>query len=74
MRSLLFAMINRQTGQNGQQYDQGRDLGCVPMLTRPLAPPVEAFTIAVRTERGRGVLALQWDQGEREVEFTVENP
>src|SRR5690606_19303408 len=29
-------IINSQTGQNGQQYDQSRDVGRVPMTRRPL--------------------------------------
>lgn len=64
-------IINRQTGQNGQQYDQARDLGRVPLRARALDREVEAFTIAVREENGRGVLALQWDRTELIAEFTV---
>lgn len=65
-------IINRQTGQNGQQYDAARDLGRVRLSARPLASEVEAFTIAVREENGRGVLALQWDRTELVTTFTVE--
>lgn len=64
-------IINRQTGQNGQQYDQARDLGRIPLRARALDREVEAFTIAVREENGRGVLALQWDRTELIAEFTV---
>lgn len=64
-------IINRQTGQNGQQYDQARDLGRIPLRARALDREVEAFTIAVREENGRGVLALQWDRTELTAEFTV---
>jgi hypothetical protein len=67
-------IINRQTGQNGQTYDQARDLGRVTMRTRPLRSPVEAFTIRVYEENGHGVLALQWDRTEYYVEFAVERP
>lgn len=64
-------IINRQTNQNGQQYDQARDLGRVPLRARALDREVEAFTIGVREENGRGVLALQWDRTELVAEFTV---
>ena len=65
-------IINKQTGQNGQQYDEKQDLGRVKLKARPLAEPVEAFTIATREENGRGVLALQWDGTELVAEFTVD--
>jgi hypothetical protein len=64
-------IINRQTGQNGQQYDEARDLGRVALRARPLAASVEAFTIVAREENGRGVLALQWDTTELVAEFMV---
>jgi hypothetical protein len=64
-------IINRQTGQNGQQYDQARDLGRIPLRARALDREVEAFTISVREGNGRGVLALQWDRTELITEFTV---
>lgn len=67
-------IINRQTGQNGQQYDAARDLGRVRLTARPLAEEVEAFTIEARTEGGRGVLALKWDRTELVAPFTVEKP
>lgn len=64
-------IINRQTGQNGQQYDENQDLGRVKLTARPLAQPVEVFTITAREEGGRGLLALQWDRTEMVVEFRV---
>ncbi len=64
-------IINRQTGQNGQQYDAARDLGRIPLRARALDREVEGFTISVREENGRGVLALQWDRTEMVAEFTV---
>lgn len=64
-------IINRQTGQNGQQYDATRDLGRVTLSARPLSAPVEAFAIVVREEGGRGVLALQWAQRELVTTFEV---
>lgn len=64
-------IINRQTGQNGQQYDENQDLGRVKLTARPLAQPVEVFTISAREEGGRGLLALRWDRTEMVVEFRV---
>lgn len=64
-------IINRQTGQNGQQYNAERDLGRVQLRARALNREVEPFTISVREESGRGVLALQWDRTELTAEFTV---
>lgn len=64
-------IINKQTGQNGQSYDEARDLGRIPLRARPLDEVVEPFTIAVSQENGRGVLALQWDRRELVAEFTV---
>lgn len=67
-------IINKQTGQNGQQYDSARDLGRVPLRTRPLTREVESFTIMPRAEGAKGLLALQWDRTELVAEFTVERP
>jgi hypothetical protein len=67
-------IINRQTGQNGQQYDPARDLGRVPLRAQAMSNEVEAFTIALREQNGRGVLALQWDRTEMVTEFTVVRP
>ncbi|MGI9043915.1 MAG: DUF2911 domain-containing protein [Gemmatimonadaceae bacterium] len=67
-------IINRQTGQNGQQYDEKQDLGRVRMTVRPLDEVVEVFAISAREENGRGLLALQWDNVERVAGFTVANP
>ncbi len=67
-------IINRQTGQNGQTYDAARDLGRVPLRAQALDREVEGFTIALREQNGRAVLALQWDRTEMVTEFTVVSP
>ena len=64
-------IINRQTGQNGQSYDEARDLGRVRLVARPLPDVVEGFTITVDEEGGRGFLKLQWDRKELVAEFVV---
>ena len=67
-------IINKQTGQNGQQYDPARDLGRVQIRPAPLGASVEAFTIVARERNGRGALALQWDRTEYIAEFVVVRP
>jgi hypothetical protein len=64
-------IINRQTGQNGQSYDEARDLGRVRLTARPLPEVVEAFTVTVDAEGGKGFLKLQWDRKELVAEFVV---
>jgi hypothetical protein len=64
-------IINGQTGQNGQQYDQSRDIGRVALTRRPLATPVEVFTIEVRPSGEAGELALKWADSEFVVDFEV---
>lgn len=57
-------IINRQTGQNGQQYDPARDLGRVELRTATLAEPVEVFTISVEPRADGPALRLMWDTTE----------
>ena len=64
-------IINRQTGQNGQQYDQQRDLGRVRLQVRPLAEPQELFNITATETPAGGELRLQWDRQELVAPFTV---
>lgn len=64
-------IINRQTGQNGQTYDEARDLGRVRLTARPLPEAVEAFTIRATEENGQGLLRLQWDRTELVAAFRV---
>lgn len=66
-----WLIINKQTGQNGQQYDEKQDLGRVRLRVRDLQEPVETFTISAREEAGRGLLGLQWDKRELLTEFSV---
>lgn len=65
-------IVNRQTGQWGTEYNQAQDLARIPMRVKPVASPVEQFTIAVEPGRQNGgVLALTWDTTRGEVPFTV---
>lgn len=67
-------IINRQTDQAGTAYDGTRDLGRVRLTARPLAEPVEVFTIAANPEAAGGVLRLQWDRTELVAPFRVRAP
>jgi hypothetical protein len=69
-----WLIINRQTGQTGTAYDASQDLGRVRLTTRPLAAPVETFTIKAEPEGGSNLLRLQWDAAERTVAFRVRPP
>ena len=64
-------IVSRQTDQAGTAYDPARDLGRVRLTPRPLAQPVEVFTIAANPEAAGGVLRLQWDRTELVVPFRV---
>lgn len=64
-------IVSRQTGQTGTAYDPSRDLGRVPMRARPLAVPVERFTIALGDDDGTGAIRLQWADAEMVVPFVV---
>lgn len=64
-------IINKETGQAGTAHDPAQDLGRVRLATRPLAAPVEIFTIKAETDGGSHLLRLQWDNAERVVPFRV---
>jgi hypothetical protein len=66
-----WLIINRETGQTGTAHDPAKDLGRVRLSARPLATPVETFTIKAETDRGVNLLRLQWDEAERVVPFRV---
>ncbi|MEO5617376.1 MAG: DUF2911 domain-containing protein [Candidatus Eisenbacteria bacterium] len=67
-------LVNAQTGQWGTVHDSGRDLLQLPLEKRPLAEPVETFTIRIQAadaSGGRGSLHLQWDDAELVLPFEV---
>ncbi|MEP2669657.1 MAG: DUF2911 domain-containing protein [Cyclobacteriaceae bacterium] len=64
-------IINQQTGQNGQSYDETRDLGRVPMTVSPQDEVTEDFTIRVVENATGGSLQLIWDQTIYTVDFTI---
>ncbi len=66
-------IINRQTNQNGNSYDEAQDLGTVPMQIGELPETVEVFTIAVLdADEDQGILQLQWDNTSFSVPFSVQ--
>lgn len=60
-------IVNRQTGQWGTQYDATQDLVRIPLEVRPVAQPVETFTIRVTPEGDAARLRLLWDDLEATV-------
>lgn len=66
-------IINKQTGQNGQTYDQERDLGRVPMTVSKKEDSTEGFTILVEEEGSGGVLKLVWGNTVYSVKFEIIN-
>ena len=64
-------IINKQTGQNGQQYNESLNLGTVQMMTRNLDHSVELFTIRADEENGGGVIRLQWGDREMVIPFKL---
>lgn len=65
-------VVNRQTGQWGTEYDQGRDLARIPMRVAPLGTPVEQFTITLAPgQNGRGELSMAWENTRASVPVEV---
>ena len=67
-------IVNRQSGQWGTMHDAAQDLARIPMTVRPLAAPVEAFTMwlvpdAAGSARGR--LLLAWGEVEASVPWSA---
>jgi hypothetical protein len=72
-RSHSRLIINRETMRNGEplagtDYDASKDFARIAMTTKPLATPVQQFTIEIMARGAReGVLRLAWDQREMTV-------
>lgn len=64
-------MINTQTGQNGQSYDESLDLGRVPMQISTKDDITEAFTITVEETEDGGTLNLIWGDTVFSVDFEI---
>lgn len=55
-----FLIVNKQTGQNGQSYNEELDLGRIPLQREYNSESVENFTITVTETSEGGRLNLQW--------------
>lgn len=65
-------IINKQTGQNGQTYDQERDLGRVPMTISTKGDSTEDFTIRLEETENGGAIRLIWGQTVFSTDFTIQ--
>lgn len=65
-------IINKETGQNGQSYDEEQDLGRAPMEISTKEEATEAFTIRVEETDKGGQLNLIWGNTVFYSEFTVQ--
>lgn len=65
-------IINSQTGQNGNSYDESRDLGRVPMDVSTQDEVTEAFTITVEETDEGGRINLIWGDTIYSSDFVVE--
>ncbi|HET9985919.1 MAG TPA: DUF2911 domain-containing protein [Longimicrobiales bacterium] len=64
-------IVNKQHGQWGTEYDAAQDLARIPVTVKPLARPVERFTITIAPSKTGGVLELAWADTQASVPFTV---
>lgn len=66
-------IINKQTGQWGTEYDQGKDLGRVPLASIAVPTPVETFLIKFEKVQGDSTtLDLIWDKTDLSVPVTAD--
>ena len=65
-------IVNKQTGQEGLDYDKAQDLGRVPMKMSKPASLVEMMKISLAAAGGnKGTLSVEWENVAASVEFTV---
>lgn len=64
-------IINKQTGQNGNSYDETQDVGRVQMGKVENKTSVELFTIDAIERGDKGFLQLKWGETILEAEFEV---
>jgi len=65
-------IVNKQTGQWGTEYNQGQDLGRVPLTVGSVASPVEVFKITLSAAgKSSGKLELEWDKTSGSITFTA---
>lgn len=64
-------IINSETGQNGNSYDESQDFGRVPMEVEQTDQMTEAFTITVEETDEGGRLNLIWGNTVYYVDFSI---
>lgn len=64
-------IINKQTGQNGQSYDESRDLLRIPLTISNQDKVTENFTIKVVENSKGGSINLIWDRTILSVDFEI---
>ncbi len=65
-------VVNGQTGQNGNSYDQTQDIGRIPFTLEMLTTPVEQLEIVAEPDGDRGRLVIRWGDRALSVPFRVE--
>ena len=64
-------IVNKQTGQWGTQYNQGMDLGRVPMSSAPRPAPQEVLAYSFDgITRDRATLHLRWANADESVQIS----
>lgn len=63
-------IINKQTGQNGNTYNEDQDLGRVSMNISETSNSVEAFTILLEESEEGGSINLLWGNTRFSIPFT----
>ena len=64
-------IINRQTGQEGTEYDSAQDLARIRLRTTTLPQPVEQLTLAIEEQGDGGVIHIRWDRTQASAPFTL---
>jgi hypothetical protein len=65
-------IINNQTGQWGLTYDQGKDLGRIPMLAKPMAASQEGMSLSFENTTPTSTeLHMRWETTDRYVVITA---
>jgi hypothetical protein len=65
-------ILNNQIGQWGLTYDQGKDLGRIPMQARPMSAPQEGMSISFENTTPTSTeLHIRWETTDRYVVITA---
>ena len=55
-------IVNKQTGQNGDSYDAGMDLGRVDMKMEKPPAPIERLKYTITASGNTGTIQLEWEK------------